>query len=189
MGQEKNPTVVAEEAGTPLHLLPPHRRYACAACRVSVVLCSSCDRGNIYCPSCAPGKRRERVSRAQHRYRLSEHGRKTRRVAAKRRRSELSAGRVGDRGSPQSEAQGNASSGQPRPAGEPVHETQSVPRFALAKHFPRIPTAPISLQCAHCGQPCSHFSRQGSGFRFAAWKAAQRRRFTLRGPPHQGGGP
>lgn len=53
------------------------RLYYCQRCHQQVVLCSSCDRGNIYCFSgCAATARREKCQQANQRYRSSYRGRR-----------------------------------------------------------------------------------------------------------------
>jgi len=51
-----------------------NRFFNCASCRMLVVICSSCDRGNWYCASCAPEVRAERVREAGRRYQSSSRG-------------------------------------------------------------------------------------------------------------------
>jgi hypothetical protein len=51
------------------------RVFTCARCAVGVRICRHCDRGNIYCPRCAPVARRERVKRAGAQYQQRAPGR------------------------------------------------------------------------------------------------------------------
>jgi hypothetical protein len=51
------------------------RVFACARCGVAVRICRPCDRGNIYCPPCAPVARRERLKRAGEEYQHRAPGR------------------------------------------------------------------------------------------------------------------
>jgi len=54
----------------------PARLYLCARCRVQVVLCSRCDRGNRYCGTlCRRQSRQEARSQTAQRYQRSWHGR------------------------------------------------------------------------------------------------------------------
>lgn len=54
----------------------PGRMFLCGRCRAQVVLCSRCDRGNVYCgPGCAQARRRESVRAAGERYQDSRAGR------------------------------------------------------------------------------------------------------------------
>ena len=54
----------------------PGRLFVCAACRVQVMICSHCDRGQIYCPGpCALRARRESLRAAGRRYQSTRRGR------------------------------------------------------------------------------------------------------------------
>jgi len=54
----------------------PGRMFLCGRCRAQVVLCSRCDRGNVYCgPACSQARRRESVRAAGRRYQDSRTGR------------------------------------------------------------------------------------------------------------------
>lgn len=53
----------------------PPRLYLCGQCRRQVVICSGCDRGNIYCGACAPLARRRSVRAAGARYQQGRRGR------------------------------------------------------------------------------------------------------------------
>ncbi len=55
---------------------PPGRYYLCARCRIAVLVCSRCDRGQRYCAgSCAKKTRTERQREAGKRYQQSLKGR------------------------------------------------------------------------------------------------------------------
>lgn len=55
---------------------PVGRMFLCGRCRAQVVLCSRCDRGNVYCGvACAGLRRRESVRAAGSRYQHSRRGR------------------------------------------------------------------------------------------------------------------
>ena len=51
------------------------REFTCARCTATVRICRRCDRGNRYCPLCAPLAERERVQRAGVNYQGQEPGR------------------------------------------------------------------------------------------------------------------
>ena len=52
------------------------RLFLCHRCRTQVVVCSRCDRGQIYCAAgCAQAARRASVQEAGHRYQKSRRGR------------------------------------------------------------------------------------------------------------------
>jgi hypothetical protein len=54
----------------------PGRMFLCGRCRAQVVLCSRCDRGNVYCgAACSQARRRESVRAAGKRYQDSRAGR------------------------------------------------------------------------------------------------------------------
>jgi len=55
---------------------PSARRYQCAHCHCSVIICRRCDRGNTYCSgSCADIARSQSQSRARKKYQRSRAGR------------------------------------------------------------------------------------------------------------------
>jgi hypothetical protein len=52
------------------------RLFLCAGCRTQVIVCSCCDRGQIYCPAgCAARARRQNVLAAGQRYQQTRRGR------------------------------------------------------------------------------------------------------------------
>lgn len=51
------------------------RFFLCAACRDQVLICSDCDRGNIYCAVCAPQARQRSMRMAGRRYQATRRGR------------------------------------------------------------------------------------------------------------------
>ena len=54
----------------------PGRMFLCGRCRAQVVLCSRCDRGNVYCgAACSQARRRESVRAAGRRYQDGRTGR------------------------------------------------------------------------------------------------------------------
>lgn len=53
----------------------PARLFNCARCQCQVIICSCCDRGNIYCsPDCSKSARRKSVKNAGKRYQNSRRG-------------------------------------------------------------------------------------------------------------------
>ena len=78
----RNPEVMRQNADV------PHRAYYCAMpdCGILVEICVLCDHGNIYCPLCSNIARRERIRRAQNKYRETRRGRSMRALAERRRR-------------------------------------------------------------------------------------------------------
>ena len=62
-------------AGVPMRDVPA-RRFVCARCRAPVLICSHCDRGQIYCPTgCAAVARQQSQRDAGRRYQRSRPGR------------------------------------------------------------------------------------------------------------------
>lgn len=51
------------------------RIFSCARCHCQVVICCRCDRGQVYCPPCAPQARTDSLRRANRKYRTSHKGR------------------------------------------------------------------------------------------------------------------
>lgn len=54
---------------------PPARLFWCERCRAQVLICSHCDRGNVYCADCAREARRRSQREAGRRYQASRRGR------------------------------------------------------------------------------------------------------------------
>jgi hypothetical protein len=115
------------------------RVFACARCGVTVRICRRCDRGNLYCPLCAPLARGERLKRAGAQYQQSAPGR----ANHKRRQQEYVArgearGKMTHQGSP-----------------EPRAAEHSAPRPTNARRDrarQRLPTEPDRLRCDFCGR-------------------------------------
>ncbi len=64
------------------------RLFVCARCRTQVVLCSRCDRGNVYCgPACSQIVRRTSMREAGRRYQSSRAGRFAHAARARRYRA------------------------------------------------------------------------------------------------------
>jgi len=54
---------------------PSFRLFNCARCHKQVLICSKCDRGNIYCSrTCSTESRRESIREANRHYQRSPHG-------------------------------------------------------------------------------------------------------------------
>ena len=52
------------------------RCFQCAYCREQVLICTCCDRGNIYCPPCAPIAHQVALKEAAKRYQSTPQGKK-----------------------------------------------------------------------------------------------------------------
>lgn len=121
------------------------RLFLCARCRCQVVICSRCDRGQIYCgPGCAQEARRCNQRKARARYQASVRGRKMHAQRSGRYRARHR--RVTDQGSVRS---GTLSQ---RPAPAVVAAAAVLPAFAIS------PLRRTSCHC--CGNPVSVFLRQ-----------------------------
>jgi len=119
------------------------RRYLCERCRVEVLICSCCDRGNIYCEQgCAEESRRIKRSATARRYQSTRRGRRkhadrNRRYRARRRQQQI----VTHQGSPP-------------PAPDVV-----MPESPAPTPTPRSsPQRPL-WHCHWCGRPCVPFVR------------------------------
>ncbi len=79
--------------------VPPARLFLCTRCRTQVLICSRCDRGQIYCAgSCAQEARRDAQRVAGRRYQMSRRGRLAH--AARARRYRVRQKNVTHQGSP-----------------------------------------------------------------------------------------
>jgi hypothetical protein len=122
------------------------RVFNCARCRCQVVICSHCDRGNIYCGGgCSQTARRQSLQAAGGRYQRSRRGRgrhAERQHHYRRRRQQ----KVTHQGSPSLGAD----------------ETLRPESKASARWFDPAPTDRAdALRCSQCGRSCSSFLRQG----------------------------
>jgi hypothetical protein len=122
---------------------PTGRLFLCGRCRVQVLVCSHCDRGQIYCSqSCSLISRRSCVREAGQRYQASRRGRFSH--AARSRRYRARQKNVTHQGSPL-----------PGPnALLPADSTLSV----IQAHQPDTPGL---WQCHFCRSRCSEFVRAG----------------------------
>jgi hypothetical protein len=78
-----------------------NRLFNCAACRKLRIVCSKCDRGNIYCSTCAPERRRQRRREATARYQATPRGRRKHADRQRRYRERLKLQKVTHAGSQQ----------------------------------------------------------------------------------------
>jgi hypothetical protein len=122
------------------------RLFLCAGCRTQVVVCSCCDRGQVYCAGdCARRARQTTLRRAGRRYQNAPNGRRLH--AARQRRYRMLRKKVTHHGSPP------PSPDDLLPPGSP--ETASDAVFLDAR-----PHRPIT-HCHWCGRPCAGLVRQG----------------------------
>ena len=127
----------AEEA----HATP--RLYLCVRCRDQVLICSCCDRGNIYCErDCAAASRRTRQRACGQRYQRSLRGRRNHAARAKRYR--VRQNKVTHQGSP-------------RPPPDDVMRASA----ASTRNPQTARAAPLQppWRCHRCGRLCSPFVR------------------------------
>ena len=150
------------------------RQFFCPRCGAHVLICRRCDRGNLYCPSCAPQARRESCRGYERDYRktlggkLSNQRRQAR--ARKRRREQRRAASdlVTHRGSQSSAPQREQTSSEAAPpvigvSSEPSSEvnhdgSSTLPGQEASK--PRV--------CAFCSLAVPQHSRRNSLLRAKA---------------------
>jgi hypothetical protein len=119
------------------------RLYLCARCRVQVLICSCCDRGNIYCEGdCAAESRRTRQRASGQRYQRSLRGRRNHAARAKRYRARQN--KVTHQGSP----------------GPPPDDVMRA-SAASTRNPQTARAAPVQppWRCHRCGRLCSPFLR------------------------------
>jgi hypothetical protein len=121
------------------------RLFRCAACRQMVIICSRCDRGQIYCAGgCAQEARRRRQREAGRRYQSSRRGRLNHAARSRRHRAQKKI--VTHQGSP---ANANL-----LPRSSAVRASESPP--TSGGYAP----AAAHSHCDWCGCRCSQFVRQ-----------------------------
>lgn len=142
------------------------RFYLCARCRTQVLICSSCDRGQIYCSGrCAQEARRSKQRAANKRFQDSRRGRV--KHAARARRYRARKKKVTYQASLQQRSDGLVS-----PISAPIGKPSTCGRIRrrLAWRY----------RCRRCGHRCLPFVRLGFLRRGRVPQAAQRRRDSVR---------
>jgi hypothetical protein len=120
------------------------RLYNCARCHRQVVICSDCDRGNIYCHGgCAEMARRASLRAAGQRYQQTRQGRLTH--AQRQHRYRARRQKVTHQGSPQPPPNDPLPTDLETPDGRPGADSKPMPR----------------LHCHFCGGECGPFLRNG----------------------------
>ena len=120
------------------------RRYHCVRCRIPVVICRTCDRGNLYCfEGCAGLARAESQRAAARRYQMTRQGRHNHADRQRRYRQRLQE-KVTQQGSP------------PIRPGDLLR--LELGRRQQQADLPVITTQPV-MRCHGCGQHCSPFVR------------------------------
>jgi len=121
------------------------RLFLCVCCRAQVVICSHCDRGQIYCAAdCAQAARSHSIREAGRRYQTSRRGRFAH--AERNRRYRARQKNVTHQGSP-------------APAPDDLLAASSTTRVEASSNV--IPTVLLTRQCHFCGRPCAQFVRTG----------------------------
>ncbi len=122
------------------------RLFLCADCRIQVVVCGCCDRGQIYCAGgCARKARHHTLRRAGQRYQNSSKGRG--RHAARQ-------------GRYRSRRENVTHHGSPPPAADDLLAPSSPESTSDAAASDDRPRRPIT-HCHWCGRLCSGLVRQG----------------------------
>jgi len=124
----------------------PARLFLCAGCRTQALICSFCDRGQVYCAGdCAQRARRHTLRAAGQRYQNSHQGRRAH--AARTARWRMHQKNVTHHGSPQPAAHDVLSPSSPKDASDAASRGDT-PRRATA-------------HCHWCGRLRPGFVRQG----------------------------
>ena len=129
------------------------RLYLCERCRAQVIICSTCDRGQIYCGGvCSAETRRTSRQAAGRRYQSSRQGRFTH--AGRQRRYRARQQKVTHQGSPPPVSDAVL------PAGlvVTVLECSLTEKRRSAPGFPGR-TVEAAPHCHVCGRPCPPFFR------------------------------
>lgn len=146
----------------------PARLYLCARCRVQVVLCSRCDRGNRYCGTlCRRQSRQEARSQTAQRYQRSWRGRiahaqRSRRWRQRRAARETARDVAGDAGDDAHNVthQGSQQGVAAAPLAAWTHDSATVALADTAADIP-VQSAPLELAiatvttcwtCRRCGE-------------------------------------
>ena len=119
------------------------RLYNCCRCHVQVIICSSCDRGQRYCPGeCRHEARSESLKRAASKYQQSQAG-CFNNADRQRRFRERKKQKVTHQGSTQ----------------KPLHALLKT-RLTETKKTQMLSLSGFTLRCHHCGAVCEPFLRQ-----------------------------
>jgi hypothetical protein len=124
----------------------PARLFNCASCQQQVIICSGCDRGNIYCTlRCSRSARKRSLCAANQRYQASFRGRQkhAERQRRYRQRQKEKIEKVTYQGSPDLPPHDSLP---PEPKSPPEHSIQLVTDV---------------LHCDFCGEHVSSFLRIG----------------------------
>jgi hypothetical protein len=120
------------------------RLFNCARCHCQVVICSHCDRGNIYCGKrCSQAARRQSRRKAARRYQKTRRGRFAH-AARQRRYRQRRRAKVTHQGSPPL----------------PPDETLPAESRTSVRHSEEPGAVPADgIRCHLCGRVCEHLVR------------------------------
>jgi hypothetical protein len=136
------PDLAAREAA-----LRVSRIYFCARCKIRVRLCTTCDRGQIYCAGeCRRARRRKTLLESGRRYQESRQGRRKHAARQLRYRARLAV-KVTHQGSPPPVSEANTTA-----------STQAHTATAAPPPTPDQRVANAEL-CSFCQSPCGPFVR------------------------------
>jgi hypothetical protein len=128
------------------------RFFLCARCRTQVLICSCCDRGNIYCEQdCAQTSRCTKQRAAGRRYQGTFNGRRNHAARAKRYRARQK--KVTHQSSLPQLSDDSIPKCAPPAVSAPSGPTASTPQS------PRSSPLQPPWRCHWCGRPCSPFVR------------------------------
>jgi hypothetical protein len=134
----------------------PARRFLCARCRAPALVCSRCDRGQIYCATgCAAVVRQQSQRDAGRRYQCSRPGRFMHAARTQRWRERQALLAVPRAGPEMATPQSVTHQGSPTPASNAV--LVAVPTPVAAAAVPAAPAAP-----APSTQPCKTITTSGA---------------------------
>jgi len=128
---------------------PSARLYNCAGCHRQVVICSDCDRGNIYCAGgCAQAARNLSLRAAGKRYQRTRRGRL--KHAERQRRYRSKHKKVTHQGSPEA------------PSNDPLSTRSETPlSVADVEDIKGVEgVVDEAIRCHFCGRLCSDFLRR-----------------------------
>jgi hypothetical protein len=137
---------------------PVGRFFLCGRCRAQVLICSHCDRGQVYCAAeCSQAARRESQRQAGRRYQQGRRGRFAHAERARRyRQRQRQKNNVTHQGSPPLPPDGLLA----------ANSMSEAPRFTRIQ-VPHQPTMSASLRvvdrwrCHFCGRCCAEYVRSG----------------------------
>ena len=126
----------------------PPRLFNCTRCLCQVVICSHCDRGQIYCAGdCARAAHKESLRQSGQRYQASRNG-QLKHAARQARYRERQQQKVTHRGSARGSTHDSL-----------VQQLKGLFREITANRFRPDPAIATELTCHFCHQPCPPFVR------------------------------